>query len=124
VYGVEIIGQAVSDARENAKINGISNIEFIEGKSEEIIPGLVFGGENIDLAVVDPPRKGCDIQLIESLAKSKIQKLVYVSCDPATLARDLKMLTESAYELLEVWPVDMFPHTMHVESVALLGRKA
>ncbi|MCL1793995.1 MAG: 23S rRNA (uracil(1939)-C(5))-methyltransferase RlmD [Oscillospiraceae bacterium] len=122
VYGVEIIGQAVSDARENAKINNIGNIEFIEGKSEEIIPKLISGGEKIDLIVVDPPRKGCDAKLIESIAKSRIRKLVYVSCDPATQARDLKLLAE--YELISVQPVDMFPQTMHVESVALLTRKA
>lgn len=123
IYGVEIIEQAVSDAVENAKINNIKNAEFIAGKSEEVIPKLIAGVENIDLLVVDPPRGGCDIKLIESLLKSTIQKLIYVSCDPATLARDLKLLTETAYELVTVQPVDMFPHTTHVETVVLLCRK-
>ena len=123
IYGVEIISQAVSDATENAKINGIKNAGFITGKSEEIIPGLIESGENIDLIIVDPPRKGCDIKLIESIIKSKIPKLIYISCDPATLARDLKMLTLEAYDLKKVRPFDMFPHTMHVETIVLLERK-
>ena len=124
VYGVEIQKQAVSDAVENARINNITNASFIIGRSEEIIPELISeGGENIDLIVVDPPRKGCDIKLVESLVKSKIPKLIYVSCDPATLARDLRLLTKTAYELTAVQPIDMFPHTMHVETVVLLQQK-
>ena len=121
VYGVEIVAQAVADAAENAKINGIPNATFLTGKSEEVIPELISGGEIIDLVVLDPPRKGCDARLLESLVGARIPKLVYVSCDPATLARDLKLLTETAYALVSVQPVDMFPHTMHTESVALLA---
>ena len=122
VYGIEIIPQAVNDAIENAKINDIKNVEFITGKSEEIIPDLIKSGEKIDLLIVDPPRKGCDIKLIDCIINSKIKKLIYISCDPATLSRDLKLLTQEAYELKKVQPVDMFPHTMHVETVALLIR--
>ena len=121
VYGVEIVAQAVADAAENAKINGIPNATFLTGKSEEVIPELISGGEAIDLVVLDPPRNGCDARLLESLVGARIPKLVYVSCDPATLARDLKLLTETAYALVSVQPVDMFPHTMHTESVALLA---
>ena len=123
IYGVEIIPQAVSDAIENAKINNINNVEFITGKSEEVIRELINKGENIDLLLVDPPRKGCDIKLIENIIKSKIKKLIYISCDPATLARDLKLLTQESYELKKITPFDMFPHTMHVETVSLLESK-
>ena len=123
VYGIEIIPQAISDAIENAELNSIKNAEFIAGTSENVIPELINNGEKIDLIVVDPPRKGCDIKLIESIIESKIKKLVYISCDPATLSRDLKLLTNEAYELKKIQPVDMFPHTMHVETIALLHRK-
>ena len=123
VYGIEIIPQAIHDAVENAKINNAENVEFITGKSEEIIPELIKSGKNANLLIVDPPRKGCDIKLIESIIKSKIKKVVYISCDPATLSRDLKILTQDAYELKKVQPVDMFPHTMHVETVVLLTHK-
>ena len=120
IYGVEVIPQAIADAVENAKINNIKNAVFIAGKSEEVIPKIINGGENIDLIIVDPPRKGCDIKLIESIIKSKIKKMVYISCDPATLSRDLKLLTNEAYKLKKARPFDMFPHTMHVETIALL----
>ena len=123
VYGIEIVSQAVNDAIENAELNNIKNAEFITGKSEDIIPELIKNGENIDLLIVDPPRKGCDIKLIESVINSKIKKLIYISCDPATLARDLKLLCENAYELKKVQPVDMFPHTMHIETMVLLEYK-
>ena len=123
IYGVEIVPQAVNDAIENAKLNNIKNSEFITGKSEEIIPELINGGVNIDLLIVDPPRKGCALKLIDGIIKSKIKRLIYISCDPATLSRDLKFLCENAYELKKVQPVDMFPHTMHVETVVLLVAK-
>jgi len=123
IYGIEIIPQAVADAAENAKTNKIQNAVFITGKSEEIIPGLINSGEKIDLIIVDPPRKGCDIKLITGIINSNVQKIIYISCDPATLARDLKLLTQTAYDLKKVRPVDMFPHTMHVEVVALLHRQ-
>ena len=128
IYGIEIIPQAVSDAIENAGLNNITNAEFITGKSEEIIPEIINNnnGEKIDLIIVDPPRKGCDIKLLDSIIESKTEKLIYISCDPATLARDIKILTQnsnnqnSVYKLEKIQPFDMFPHTMHVETVALL----
>ena len=119
VYGIESVGQAVLDAQENAKINNITNAEFIKGKSEHIIPELIER-EAIDLIIVDPPRKGCDIKLIEAIIAAKIRKVVYISCNPATLARDIKILVSGGYKLREVQPIDCFPHTMHVESVAVL----
>lgn len=122
VYGIEIIPEAVSDARKNAKINGIKNAEFINRRSEDIIPQLIKN-ENIDFIVADPPRKGCDIKLLESIIKSGINKLIYISCDPATLARDIKILTNEAYTLKKICPFDMFPHTMHVETAAVLQKK-
>ena len=122
IYGIEVIPQAVSDAILNAELNNIKNAEFITGKSEEIIPELIKSGENIDLIIVDPPRKGCDVKLLESIIESQIKKLIYISCDPATLSRDLKLLCENGYKLKKIQPFDMFPHTMHVETVALLER--
>ena len=120
IYGVEIVPQAIKDAIENAKLNNITNAEFISGKSEEIIPEIINGGETIDLLIVDPPRKGCDIKLIESIIRTKIKKIIYISCNPATLSRDIKLLTQEKYKLKRVQPVDMFPHTMHVECIAEL----
>jgi len=121
IYGVEIIEQAILDARKNAEINSIANAEFITGKSEQVIPELVTR-ENIDLIIIDPPRKGCDIKLLEAIISAKIKKIIYVSCDPATLARDIKILSTDGYKLYEVQPVDMFPHTMHVETIVSLQR--
>lgn len=123
VYGVEIIDQAIENAKINASINNISNAEFFVGKSEEIIPKLIADGIRPDVIVVDPPRKGCDTKLLEAIGKAKPNKVVYVSCDPSTLARDLKYLEENGYKTIEVQPVDMFPMTKHVESVALLIKK-
>lgn len=120
VYGVEIIEPAIINARENARINNIDNAEFFVGKSEEIIPELIEKGINPEVIVVDPPRKGCDIKLLQSIGNAKPNKVVYVSCDPSTLARDLKILEENGYKTEIVQPVDMFPHTSHIECVALL----
>ena len=122
VYGIEEVPQAVYDAWENAKINGISNVEFIEGKAEDIIPELVDGGMRADVVVLDPPRKGCDQAVLDALARMAPPRIVYVSCNPATLARDLKFLTEQGYKVEEVQPVDMFPHTTHIECVVLMSR--
>ena len=124
VYGIEIIEPAILNAKENAKINNVNNAEFFVGKSEEVIPDLINKGIIPDVIVVDPPRKGCDKKLLDSIIKSNIKKIVYVSCDPATLARDLKILSQKKYEVKEVQPVDMFPQTKHVETVCLLSRKA
>lgn len=122
VYGVEIIEPAIINARENAEINNVENTEFFVGKSEEIIPELIEKGIEPDVIVVDPPRKGCDIKLLESIEKAKARRVVYVSCDPSTLARDLKILEEKGYRTEKVQPVDMFPHTSHIETVCLLIR--
>ncbi len=131
VYGVEIIPQAIEDAKKNVEINGIANAEFFVGKAEEVLSEYYaeyvreHGGENAraDVIVVDPPRKGCDPALLETIVKMAPERVVYVSCDSATLARDLKVLCGNGYELAKVRPVDMFPETVHVETVVLLSHK-
>ena len=123
VYGVEIVEQAIENAKINAKQNGITNSEFFVGKSEEIIPRLIRDGIKPDVIVVDPPRKGCDVKLLDAIGEAQPKRVVYVSCDPSTLARDLKHLKETGYEVIEVQPVDMFPMTKHVETCVLLYRK-
>ena len=123
VYGVEIIDAAIINARENARINGINNCEFFTGKSEEIIPELLSQGINPDVIMVDPPRKGCDISLLQAIIDCNISKIVYVSCDPSTLGRDLKILSENGYNVEKVQPVDMFGGSFHIESVALLVKE-
>lgn len=132
VYGVEIVPQAIDDARNNAKINDITNAEFYVGKAEEVLPEYYreyqesHGGEtaHADVIVVDPPRKGCEESLLQTIVDMQPEKVVYVSCDSATLARDVKFLRESGYELKKITPVDQFPNTVHVETVALLSRKS
>ena len=101
----------------------MENAEFFVGKSEEIIPKLINEGIKADVIVVDPPRKGCDIKLLNAIGETKPEKIVYVSCDPSTLARDLKILEEKGYKTIKVQPVDMFPQTSHVETVVGLHRK-
>lgn len=129
VYGVEIVEQAISDARRNARINHIDNAEFFVGRAEEVLPEfcntlLRQGREGYpDVIVVDPPRKGCDEKCLETIVKIQPERVVYVSCDSATLARDLKYLCGGGYEVREVQPVDMFPQTVHVECVVKLCRK-
>lgn len=123
VYGVEIIPQAIEDAKTNAKLNGIENVEFYVGATEDILPRK-HKEENIsaDVIVIDPPRKGCDHSLLDTILSIAPKRIVYVSCDPATLARDLKYLCESKYEIKKVRPVDMFGHSVHVECVVLITR--
>lgn len=123
VHGVEIIEPAIINARVNAKINDVNNAKFYVGKSEEVIPSLIDNGIKADVILVDPPRKGCDIKLLDSIAASGAKRIVYVSCDPSTLARDLKILEDKGYKALEIQPVDMFPQTYHVETVALLVKE-
>ena len=124
VYGVEIVPQAIADARNNAAINGITNAEFFVGKAEEVLPReYEKNGVYADVIVVDPPRKGCDETLLATMVEMKPERIVYVSCDSATLARDLKYLCENGYELQKVRPVDQFPQSVHVETVCLLSRK-
>ncbi len=121
VYGVEIVPQAIEDARDNAERNGFSNAEFFVGKAEEVLPKFYEKEkQRADVIVVDPPRKGCDEKCLETMLLMQPEKIVYVSCDSATLARDLKVLTEGGYELKRVRAVDQFAHTTHVETVCLL----
>jgi 23S rRNA (uracil1939-C5)-methyltransferase len=123
VYGVEIVSEAIEDAKKNAVENGIENVEFLVGESEKVIPELIQSGVKADVVVVDPPRKGCEKSLLEAIAGIAPEKIVYVSCDPATLARDLGILKELGYKTKEIQPVDMFPQTAHVECCSLLVRK-
>ena len=123
VYGVEIIPEAIDDARANASRNGIDNVEFFVGKAEEVLPEQ-YEKHHIyaDVIVVDPPRKGCDSVCLDTMIRMAPKKIVYVSCDSSTLARDVKYLGEHGYEVVRVRPVDMFPMTGHVETVCLLER--
>ena len=135
VYGVEIVPQAIEDARNNAKRNGIDNAEFFVGKAEEVVPAFYEkalkqvqdseAGKSIhpDVVVVDPPRKGCEEILLETIVKMQPQRIVYVSCDSATLARDLKFLSANGYAVKKVQPVDQFGHSVHVETVVLLSQQ-
>lgn len=125
VYGVEIIPDAIRDARENAALNGLTNVEFYVGKAEEVLPEQYEKNQiHADVIVVDPPRKGCDTRCLDTILKMSPEKVVYVSCDSATLARDLKYLREGGYQVQKVRCCDMFGGTVHVETVALLTRKA
>jgi 23S rRNA (uracil1939-C5)-methyltransferase len=122
VVGVELVSEAIDDARRNAECNGLTNTEFHVGKAEVVVPELYAQGYRADVVVVDPPRKGCDALVLETLVQMAPTTLVYVSCDPASLARDLVYLTQHGYQLTEIQPVDMFPHTLHVETVVRLVR--
>ena len=123
VYGVEVVPEAIKDAKENAKLNNISNVEFRCGTAEDLIPQM-YEKENItaDVVFVDPPRKGCDQVLLDTIIKMKPEKMVYVSCNVATLGRDLKYLIENGFELKAVQPVDQFPQTAHCECICALKR--
>ena len=124
VRGVEIVPAAIENAKENAKLNGLENTEFFVGKAEEVLPReYKKNGVYADVIVVDPPRKGCDETLLETMIEMNPERIVYVSCDSATLARDLKYLCERGYELRKVCPVDQFGMTVHVETVVLLSQK-
>ena len=123
VYGVEIIPQAIDDARANAKLNHFENVEFFVGKAEEVLPEQYEKNQvYADTIVVDPPRKGCDSVCLDTIVKMAPEKVVYVSCDSATLARDVKYLGERGYEVKRVKTVDMFPWSGHVETVVLLSK--
>ena len=125
VYGVEIVDAAIQNARENAKLNNIENVKFFVGKAEEVITGEYENGNirDIDVIVVDPPRKGLDKLAIDTMLKLLPKRIVYVSCDSSTLARDLKLLCEKEYELKKLTVVDQFARSYHTESVCLLSRK-
>jgi 23S rRNA (uracil1939-C5)-methyltransferase len=122
VYGVEIVEEAISDARKNAELNGMTNVHFEAGPAEVVLPEWTRQGVRPDVIVVDPPRKGCDPALLATILELRPRRVVYVSCSASTLARDLRVLVDGGYGVAEVTPVDMFPHTVHVESVALLIR--
>ena len=124
VCGVEIIPQAVLDARENAALNGITNVEFYEGKAEEVLPDQYEKKRmGADVVVVDPPRKGCDRVCLDTIIKMAPERIVYVSCDSATLARDLKYLGEWGYEVTRGRTVDLFCWSVHTETVVMLSTK-
>lgn len=123
VIGVEIVPQAIDDAKRNSKTNGIENAEFYCSAAEDIVPKLIEDGNTPDVVILDPPRKGSDEKTLSAIVSAQPKRIVYVSCNPATLARDLKFLKENGYETKKVTAVDMFPHTAHVECCVLLCRE-
>ena len=120
VYGVEVGADAVADAARNAALNEMGNLRFIQGEAERVLPELAAQELRAEVVILDPPRKGCAPALIEAIGQLRPQRLVYVSCQPATLARDVKLFAEYGLRGVHVQPVDMFPHTQHVEAVATL----
>ena len=123
VIGVEIVEQAILNARKNAEENGIKNVTFYASDASEIVPKLIDSGENPDIVILDPPRKGSNEKTLASIIKANPKRIVYVSCNPATLARDLRFLEDNGYKTKSVYGVDMFSQTMHIESVAILVKK-
>lgn len=123
LIGVEIVPEAIADAGINAKINGISNARFICADAKEAAATLKEEGISPDTVILDPPRKGCDAELLNTVCEMNPERIVYVSCDPATLARDLAILEEKGYKTQKAIPYDLFPRTVHIETVALLIRK-
>src|SRR5699024_4701844 len=123
VYGIEIVPEAISDAKKNAKLNNLPNTEFVVGAAEKVMPWWKAQGLDPDVIVVDPPRKGCDETFLRAMIAMEPKRIVYVSCNPSTLARDLRILEDGGYRTQEVQPVDMFSQTTHVELVALMSRE-
>ena len=123
VYGIEIVEEAIKDAKRNAEINKLDNVEFYVGKAEEVVPKMYKQGKRANVVVVDPPRKGCDEKVLDTIVSMQPDRVVYVSCNPSTLARDLNYLNEKGYKCKEVQPVDMFPHSVHIENVALIVKE-
>jgi 23S rRNA (uracil1939-C5)-methyltransferase len=124
IYGIEVIPEAIENAKENARINNVANAEFLVGDAVELMPRMYDQGIRPDVIVVDPPRAGCAPEVLDTFVKMQPQRIVYVSCNPSSLARDLAYLREYGYVTREVTPVDMFPQTSHVECVVLIERKA
>ena len=122
VIGVEIVPPAIENAKENAKLNSISNTEFYCGDCTEVVEDLISKGERADVVVVDPPRKGCDEKLLNLINNISPEKIVYVSCNSATLGRDLKVLREFGYKLEKACAIDLFPQSVHCEAVSLLSK--
>ncbi len=123
IIGVEVVDEAINDAKENARNNGIENADFFVGTAEDVCPNLVEKGIRADAVIVDPPRKGCDIKLLKTIVSLSPSRVIYISCDPATLARDAKFLCENGYEIIKAYPFDQFPQTGHVETVCVLKLK-
>ena len=122
VYGVEVVKEAIEDARENAKLNNIKNVEFFEGTAESVLAQFCEEGKFANVVVLDPPRKGCETEVLESIVKLSPDRIVYVSCNPSTLARDLQYLSENGFTVKEAQPVDMFAGSVHVETVVLIEK--
>ncbi len=122
VYGIEIVEKAIEDAKKNAILNYTKNVDFILGRSELIFPKYVKNNVKANKVVIDPPRKGCEKEVLESIVKLGPEKVVYVSCNPTTMARDIKYLVENGYKVKEVQPIDMFPHTSHIECVVRIQK--
>lgn len=122
VYGIEIVPDAIRDAKMNAELNGITNAEFVVGEAEKVMPEWRKQGFTPDVIVVDPPRKGCEVEFLQAMVEMEPKRIVYVSCNPSTLARDLVILEENGYKTKEVQPVDMFSQTNHIEAVCLVER--
>lgn len=123
VYGIEIVPEAINDAKKNAELNGITNAEFHVGEAEKVMPQWKEEGLTPDVIVIDPPRKGCEVDFLQAMLEMEPKRIVYVSCNPSTLARDLRILEDGGYETKEVQPVDMFAQTSHVEAVAWLEKR-
>ncbi|NLV91664.1 MAG: 23S rRNA (uracil(1939)-C(5))-methyltransferase RlmD [Firmicutes bacterium] len=122
VIGIENVPEAIADAKENAVANGIDNVEFFADQVEDRLPQLIAAGKEPDVVILDPPRRGVDTRALDALVAAKVPRIVYVSCNPSSLARDLGYLHSHGYQVLQVQPVDMFPHTAHVECVTLMSR--
>ncbi|MFZ5647569.1 MAG: 23S rRNA (uracil(1939)-C(5))-methyltransferase RlmD [Bacillota bacterium] len=122
VYALEVVPGAVEDARQNAALNGVDNVEFYSGEVEKILPSLADGRLRPDVVVLDPPRRGCGREVLEAVCVMEVPRVVYISCDPGTLSRDLKTLAGAGYHVEEVQPVDMFPWTRHIECVAKISK--
>ena len=123
VAGVEVVEQAIENARKNAAANNVNNVTFYAGEAERIFPQLVESGINPDVIILDPPRKGSDETTLSAIVKASPERIVYVSCNPATLARDVRYLEDNGYSAADAVGVDMFPQTVHVETIVLLQNR-